>query len=55
MGSTLRHEQKDRDLKYVPTNSPSQLKNSKDTKEKCYNPNDTTLTFVDGEDDMDCK
>lgn len=23
--------------------------------EKCYDPNDTTLTFVEGDDDMDCK
>lgn len=23
--------------------------------EKCYDPNDSTLTFVDGDDDMDCK
>lgn len=23
--------------------------------EKCYDPDDSTLTFVDGDDDMDCK
>ena len=23
--------------------------------EKCYNPQDRTLTFVDGEDELDCK
>lgn len=23
--------------------------------EKCYDPRDRTLTFVDGEDDLDCK
>ena len=43
-----------RDAKHLKSDLTSEEKKKKET-EKCYDPEDSTLKFVDREDEMDCK
>lgn len=40
---------------YLVKMANSSTTEQRNNSEKCYDPQDSTLTFVDGEDDMDCK
>ncbi|XP_044197021.1 probable E3 ubiquitin-protein ligase RNF144A isoform X2 [Thunnus albacares] len=42
-----------RDAKHLKSDSTSEEKKKKEEKEKCYDPEDSTLKFVDREDEMD--
>lgn len=54
MGSKLSKKKK---ISHQRSRTPSQDSRSSMTyeEEKCYDPSDSTLTFVDGDDELDCK